>query len=132
MKSVILRSATRLLSGLVLMLSIYLLWKGHHAPGGGFIAALVASSGFALVVLSEGTATVRKGIYLPPQYLIGAGILLAVAAGAAGVVTGQPFLTGLWGPADKALAGTPLLFDVGVFLVVLGAVLTVVLALEES
>jgi multicomponent Na+:H+ antiporter subunit B len=132
MKSVILRAATRLLSGLVLMLSIYLLWKGHHAPGGGFIAALVAASGFALVVLSEGTAAVRKGIYLPPQYLIGAGILLAVGAGAAGVVTGKPFLTGLWGPADKALAGTPLLFDVGVFLVVLGAVLTVVLALEEN
>lgn len=132
MNSVILRAATRLLSGLVLMLSIYLLWRGHHAPGGGFIAALVAATGFALVVLTEGPAAVRSGLRLRPQTMMAAGLLVAMASGAAGMIRQQPFLTGLWWPSPDPLAGTPLFFDVGVFLVVLGAILTVLLALEED
>lgn len=132
MNSVILRTATRLLSGLVLMISVYLLWRGHHAPGGGFIAALVAATGFALMVLAEGPAAVRSGLRIGPEYLMAAGILLACGAGIAGLTRHEPFLTGLWFPRQDAVIGTPLLFDVGVFLVVLGAILTVLLALEEN
>jgi multisubunit Na+/H+ antiporter MnhB subunit len=132
MTSVILRAATRLLSGLVLVLSIYLLWRGHNAPGGGFIAALVAATGFALMALTEGPAAVRQGLRIAPQHLIGAGVLLAMGSGAAGMFRQLPFLTGLWWPGANVLAGTPLFFDIGVFLVVLGAILTVVLALEEN
>ena len=134
MNSVILKSATRLVSGLILMLSVYLLWRGHNAPGGGFIAALVAATGFALAALSEGAAAVQKGLRIQPQFLIAAGILLAIGSGIAGILIQQPFLTGIWWPAhaEKVLAGTPLFFDIGVFLVVLGALLTVLLALEET
>ena len=132
MKSVILKSATQLVSGLVLVLSIYLLWRGHHAPGGGFIAALVAATGFALVVLTEGPAAVRRGLRISPQHIVGAGMLLCIASGMVGMVAQKPFLTGMWWPPNKAIAGTPLLFDMGVFLVVLGAILTVLLALEEK
>lgn len=132
MRSVILKTATRLVSGLVLVLSVYLLWRGHHAPGGGFIAALVAATGFALIALTEGPAVVRRGLQLRPQGLIAAGMLLAIASGIIGIIWQKPFLTGLWWPAHKPVAGTPLLFDMGVFLVVLGAILTVLLALEEN
>jgi len=132
MNSVILRAATRLISGLVLMSSIYLLWRGHHLPGGGFIAALVAATGFALMVLAQGPAAVRSGMRVGPQYLIAVGILLVCGAGMAGLIEQKPFLTGLWWPRQEALVGTPLLFDTGVFLVVLGAILTVLLALEED
>lgn len=133
MNSVILKSATRLLSGLILMLSVYLLWQGHNAPGGGFIAALVAATGFALVALTEGPDAVRKGIRIKPQYLIAAGILVAMGSGVAGMIGGQPFLTGIWWPehTDAVLIGTPLVFDIGVFLTVIGAILTVLLALED-
>ncbi len=132
MSSVILKAATRLLSGLVLVLSIYLLWRGHHTPGGGFIAALVTATGFALVTITEGPAAVRTSLRIPPQYLIAAGMVLATGAGLTGVIHQQPFLTGLWWPPEDALLGTPLLFDLGVYLVVLGAILTVLLALEET
>jgi len=132
MTSVILKTATRLIGALVLVLSVYLLWRGHHAPGGGFIAALVAATGFALVALSEGPGVVRRGLRIRPQYLIGAGLVLSMGAGLIGMMRQQPFLTGVWWPSTSAVAGTPLFFDTGVFLVVLGAILTVLLALEES
>ncbi len=131
MNSVILKAATRLLSGIVLVYALYLLWRGHHAPGGGFIAALVAATGFALVALAEGPSVVRKGLYVAPQHLIGAGMVLALCAGFLAMIQGQPFLSGLWWPSHSALVGTPLLFDLGVFLTVLGAILTILLALEE-
>jgi multisubunit Na+/H+ antiporter MnhB subunit len=132
MKSLILQVATRLLSGLVLVLSVYLLWRGHNAPGGGFIAALVAATGFALVVVTEGPKAVRGGIAIRPQHLIGVGLLAALCSGTVGLIQRKPFMTGAWWPADNPVLGTPFLFDVGVFLVVLGAILTVLLALEES
>ena len=131
MNSVILKAATRLLGGIVLVFALYMLWRGHHAPGGGFIAALVAATGFALVALTEGPDTVRRGLYVMPQHLIGAGLAMSILSGAAAVMLGKPFSTGVWWPPQDALAGTPLLFDAGVFLVVLGAILTVLLALED-
>lgn len=131
MNSIILKTATRLVSALVLVLAVYLLWRGHHAPGGGFIAALVAATGFALVTLSEGPEVVRQGLRLRPPHMIGAGLGLALGAGILGVLAQRPFLSGIWWPSDNVVLGTPLLFDTGVFLVVLGAILTVLLALEE-
>ena len=132
MNSIILKTATRLVSALVLVLAVYLLWRGHHAPGGGFIAALVAATGFALVTLSEGPKVVRTGLRMRPPHMIGVGFGLALSAGIPGMLAQRPFLSGTWWPPDKAIIGTPLLFDMGVFLVVLGAILTVLLALEES
>lgn len=135
MKSLILRAATRLLTGLMLVFAVYLLLRGHNAPGGGFAAALVATTAFALFAIVDRTSAVRRALRVPPQYLLGFGIVLAVAAGLAGPLAGRPFLTGLWwepsGGAGIAL-GTPLLFDTGVFFTVLGALLTLLLRLEEA
>ena len=131
MNSIILKAASRIVSGIVLVFAVYLLWRGHHAPGGGFIAGLIAATGFALIAIAEGPEAVRKGIVVGPQRLIGAGLCLSMGAGVAAVMMGKPFLTGIWWPAGNALVGTPFLFDVGVFLVVLGSILTVLLALEE-
>ena len=132
MNSVILKTATRLLGGIVLMFAIYLLWRGHHHPGGGFIAALVAATGFALVVLAQGPGAVRRGLMITPQHLIGAGMAVAIGSGVVAMLLQKPFLEGVWWPREHGVVGTPVLFDVGVFMVVLGAILTVLLALEEQ
>lgn len=132
MKSIILKTATRLLSSIVLVFAVFLLWRGHHSPGGGFIAALVAGTGFALVALAEGPASVRGGLSISPQHLMGIGVILAVGSGIPGVIRQLPFLTGVWWPAENPWAGTPLFFDAGVFLVVLGAILMVLLELEQN
>jgi multisubunit Na+/H+ antiporter MnhB subunit len=134
MGSFILCAATRMLVGLILVFAVYLLFRGHNAPGGGFSAALVAGTGFALFAITEGPAAVRRALRVDPVVLIAVGMLVAVGSGLVAVAAGLPFLTGLWWPPETGhgapLFGTPLLFDTGVFLVVFGTILTLVLQLE--
>jgi len=110
--------------------------RGHNAPGGGFAAALVAGTGFALFAVAEGPDAVRRALRTDPRTLVGWGLLMAVGSGLLAAAAGRPSLTGLWWNTNVVEAGlgvgTPLLFDAGVFLVVLGTILTLVLHLEES
>ncbi len=138
MHSLILRTATRLLVSLILVFSVYLLFRGHNAPGGGFVGALVAATGFALYIMAEGAASVRKAIRIDPRRLIIFGMGLTLATGLMARLSGKPFLTGLWWSMAKntdtplVVVGTPLLFDIGVFAIVLGTILTLILTLEEN
>ena len=133
MQSVILKTATRLMVGMILVFAVYLLLRGHHEPGGGFIAALVASTGFALFAIAEGPGKVHRAVRVRPATIAFTGLSLAIIAGLPGVFASRPFLTGMWwnlGPNFSV--GTPLIFDIGVFLAVLGAILAILLTLEES
>ena len=137
MPSLILKTATRLLVGLILTFAVYLLLRGHNAPGGGFGAALVAGTGFALFAITEGPAGVRQALRIAPQKIAMGGLGLSIVAGLAAPLTGRPFLTGIWWIAEndqtQGLAiGTPFFFDAGVFFAVLGTILTLILALEEN
>jgi multisubunit Na+/H+ antiporter MnhB subunit len=137
MPSLILKTATRLLVGLILTFSVYVLLRGHNAPGGGFAAALVAGTGFALFAIAEGPAAVRQAIRIAPQKIAMGGLGLTLASGIAAPFAGMPFFTGIWwiwqkGQASELAIGTPLFFDVGVYLAVLGTILTLILALEEN
>jgi len=137
MRSLILVTAARLLTPLLLLFSVFLLLRGHNEPGGGFAGGLVASAAFILLAISRDPAAARRALRVEPQILIGAGLLVAIAAGVLGPLVGDPLLTGQWLeiplPGEGSLdLGTPLLFDVGVYLVVLGATLTMVLTLAEE
>lgn len=118
--------------GMILIFAAYLLLRGHHEPGGGFVAALVAGTGFALFAIAEGPGKVRRAIRLQPAAIAFSGLSLAIIAGLPAVFTSRPFLTGIWWNLGSELSvGTPLFFDIGVFLAVLGAILGILLALEE-
>lgn len=137
MDSLILRTATRLVVALMLIFSLFLLWRGHNLPGGGFIGSLVAATAFALISIAEGPAAVRRALRIDPRLIAVIGLSLALAAGLMAAAAGQPFLTGLWnkiplGDSGTLPLGTPLLFDIGVYFTVLGGVLALLLALEES
>jgi multicomponent Na+:H+ antiporter subunit B len=137
MDSLILRSAARLLLPLLLLFSIFLLLRGHNEPGGGFSAGLVAAAAFSLLTIATDVPTTRRTLRISPRIFMGVGLLVAVASGAIGLIGGGAFLTGLWAelplPGGAKLAvGTPLLFDIGVYLVVIGVVLTIVLSLMEA
>ena len=137
MGTLILKTATRLLVGLILVFSVYLLFRGHQAPGGGFAGALVAATAFAMFAISEGRLVVRNAIRIDPRWITAAGLLTALASGALAVTVEKPFLTGVWwgagqGGAEGVIIGSPVFFDIGVYLTVLGTILTLIIALEED
>ena len=137
MTSLILGTATRLLMPLLLLFSIFLLLRGHNAPGGGFAGGLVAGAAFVLYAVAANVATTRRALRFEPQNFIGVGLLCALISGLPGLLFGKPFMSGWWGQIKISgimdiKLGTPLLFDVGVYLVVLGVTLKIILPLEEE
>ena len=132
MRSLIFDGTLRLLVAMMLGFSLFLLWRGHNDPGGGFVGGLVASIAFTLLGISRGPAAIRRALRVDPIVLSGLGVGVALVSGLLGLLVGASFLEGLWGTVGGLKLGTPLLFDVGVYLVVVGAVLTMVLALEED
>jgi len=138
MNSLILSAATRVLVALMLLFSVYMLLRGHNQPGGGFIGGLIAAIGFALYAIAQGTAAARAALRIDPRDLGVIGLGLALLAGLGAAVFGDPLFTGQWWflGATAESKGLPLssvlVFDIGVYLVVVGAVLTLVFALEEE
>jgi multicomponent Na+:H+ antiporter subunit A len=136
--SLILRTTTRFLFTLLMLYSLFLLLRGHDAPGGGFIGGLIAAGAFALYLMAYGADGLRRLLPIPPRTLISAGLLAAVISGVIGILERLPFLTARWTalalvPSGAPVKiGTPLLFDVGVYLVVIGFVLTLAHDLEEA
>lgn len=137
MTSLILQTAARFLLTLMLLFSVFLLLRGHDLPGGGFIGGLVASSAFALYAFAYDVASARRALLLTPQQIIAAGLLVALLSGTTGLIEGLPYLTPRWVevvlPAfNEVKIGTPLLFDVGVYFVVIGVVLLIIFNLAEE
>jgi multicomponent Na+:H+ antiporter subunit B len=137
--SIPLQLTARVLSPVMLALSLVVLYRGHHLPGGGFIGGLLAAAAITLVMLGTGVAAARAALRVPPLGLVVAGLFCAVASGLVGPLTGSPaILQGVWLPpvAVPVLgvvhAGTPLLFDAGVYLTVVGFTLTCLFALMET
>jgi multicomponent Na+:H+ antiporter subunit B len=136
-RSLLLRTASRLFQPLLLLFSVFLLLSGHNEPGGGFVGGLTAAAAFSLHMLAYGVAECRKVLRVDPRTLIGLGLLSALGSGLPPLLSGRPFLTAGWGYVQVPLlgkfeVGTPLIFDVGVYLVVLGVALTVILNLAEE
>ncbi|HXK34372.1 MAG TPA: Na+/H+ antiporter subunit B, partial [Dehalococcoidia bacterium] len=129
--SPIFRTAARVLMPLLLLFSVFLLLRGHNEPGGGFVGGLVASAAFALYALAFGVRRAREALLLRPVTLLAIGLLIALASGVPAALRGQPFMTAQW-VLDPVAVGTPVLFDVGVFLVVTGVVLNMFFTLAEE
>lgn len=134
-RSLILRTSTRLIMPLMLIFSIFLLLRGHNELGGGFAGGVVASAAFMLYAIAVNPQAAREMIVLKPRHLIGLGLLVALTSGGLAAIQGLPFLTGLWIARDVSVIGkigTPLFFDLGVYLVVIGVNLHILLNLMES
>ena len=129
--SPIFRTAARLLMPLLLLFAVFLLLRGHNEPGGGFVGGLVAAAAFALYAIAFGVARARQALLVKPMTLLGAGLLIALASDVPAVLRGQPFMTAQW-TFGVVTAGTPMVFDIGVFLVVSGVALMMIFSLGEE
>jgi multicomponent Na+:H+ antiporter subunit B len=138
-RALVLEVAVRALHPIMMVASVWVLFRGHHEPGGGFIGGLIAVCATALVAVAQGSGAAIARIPLGPTRLAALGVGLSLSSGIPALFVGRPYLTHLWvdvplGFTELSL-GTTLLFDVGVFAVVFGAlggVLASILAIDEE
>jgi multicomponent K+:H+ antiporter subunit A len=119
------------------VLSIFFLLRGHGAPGGGFVGGLVMAIAFIVQYMFSGTIWVESRMRIHPQYWMGAGLLCAAAAGMGAWLASRAFLSSLEWEAGLPLIGelhlsSTLLFDVGVYLLVIGATTLMLIALAHQ
>lgn len=135
MNTLIFRTIAPFLTSLMVLFSLFVLLRGHNEPGGGFIGGLIAASAMAIYGIAYGVQAVRRALWFHPMSIAGAGLLMSTLSGFVSIFVDQPFMTAQW--IYPSIAGTevPLAtvtsFDVGVYLVVVGAITSIALALEE-
>lgn len=126
--STILETVTRATFPPVLMFSLYLLFVGHNAPGGGFVGGLTAGIALVLLYAGGGVERVHAVLSMPFERLLGSGLLLAASTGLASLFLREPFQSSAILKAHPPLLGevkvvTVLFFDIGVYLIVVGLAL---------
>lgn len=123
----------RLLFPLIGLVALFLLLRGHDLPGGGFVAGLTMAVAFLLQYMAGGTRWVEARLRIRPVRWMGGGLLLATGAGAGAWAMGQPFLDAYSLPLPGALKlPSVLLFDIGVFALVVGATILMLVALAHQ
>ena len=115
----------------------FLLLRGHDLPGGGFVAGITMAVAFILQYMARGTVWVEARLRVLPVRWMGIGLLLAVGVGAAAWLFGRPFLSSSFSYVDIPLIGavplaSALLFDLGVFALVVGATVLMLIAIAHQ
>jgi multicomponent Na+:H+ antiporter subunit B len=135
MPEIYLRLLARIMTPVLIALSIFLLLRGHNLPGGGFIAGLMAAVSLELQILSTGDFHMRRRIGRFMQPAIGIGVGMAIGSSILGYLNGG-FFKGVWwklalGPVQIEL-GTPQIFDIGVYITVIAVTSSFLLGLSRA
>ena len=117
--------------------AVFLLLRGHDLPGGGFVAGVTMAVAFILQYMARGTVWVEARLRVLPVRWMGIGLLLAVSVGAAAWLSDRPFLSSYFSYVDIPLIGavplaSALPFDVGVFVLVVGATVLMLIAIAHQ
>ena len=134
---VILQTATKVAALVIVLFSIRLFFSGHYYAGGGFVGGLMTSAAIVLIMIAYDLKTVKKIIPINYRMLIAVGLLTSISTGLLAVFNGEPFLTHYVGYFDRPILGktslhTASLFDLGVYLVVVGVTMTIIQSIGES
>ncbi|GAB2569190.1 Na(+)/H(+) antiporter subunit B [Gracilibacillus alcaliphilus] len=132
-----LQTLARLIILVVLSFSIYLLLAGHNNPGGGFIGGLMTSSAILILYVAFDMKTIKKAIPIDFVKIIGIGLLFASLTGVVSMLFGYPYLKQFFDYFTIPILGeveltTALPFDLGVYFVVVGSALTIILTIAED
>ena len=130
------QTLTRLLFPLMLVVAAFIFIRGHNLPGGGFIAGLIAAVALIVQYLSNGIDWTGKRLTVDMHTVIGAGLLIATLTGLVSLILGYPFLTTTftyltWPVVGKFEVASAIAFDLGVFLVVVGATVMILVELGK-
>lgn len=127
---------TRVLMPIALLVGIFIFLRGHNEPGGGFVAGLVVAIALLMQYMASGFAWTQDRQRIEYHTMIGFGVIIAGLTGAGAWVVGRPFLTSAFTyihlpPIEEFEIATAMLFDLGVFLTVLGAVMLMLYSLSR-
>ena len=122
---------------IILIFSIHLFLRGHDLPGGGFSAGLTASAALVLLYMARGVRWVESRIRVAPVRWMAIGLLTSLGTGLGSLVVGYPFLTSHFRYLDAPLIGrlplaSAMLFDLGVFILVVGATTLILTAIAHQ
>jgi multicomponent Na+:H+ antiporter subunit B len=131
MNSILLQTIGRLLTALLFIVSVVIFLRGHHLPGGGFIGGLMAGIGFLLYAIIYGFETLGHRWKLFFEWMMGAGLLCAFVSVFL-FDEGKAPMTGRWIEWSGLKVGSPFLFDLGVYWVVLGISVIIIQQLTET
>ena len=134
---VILQTATKILVFIIMTFSIYVLFSGHHNPGGGFIGGLITASAMVLLYIAFDARSVRDIIPVDFRVLGAFGVLIAMLTGAGSFLFDVPFLTQTFSYVELPLLGkteltTAVIFDLGVYFAVIGTTMTIIMSISED
>ena len=132
--SLILTTIVKFLDPMLLIFSFFLLLRGHNEPGGGFSGGLVAAAAFALYAIANGVESAENKLGIDPLKLIASGLLITLVSGIYPIFLGKKFLTGVWLANEIPVIGklgTPFIFDVGVYILVLGISLKIIFSMAK-
>ncbi|MGV3527396.1 MAG: Na+/H+ antiporter subunit B [Flavisolibacter sp.] len=135
MKTIILKTAANYLLPLLMLFSIFILLRGHYYPGGGFVGGLVAAIAIVLHAFAHGLQTTQKFLQYHPASLVPIGLSISVGSSLLSMVLGGGFMKGIWLKNPLPVigsVGTPLFFDIGVYIVVIGITLTILFTISEA
>jgi len=135
MTTLILRTAAGYLMPLLLLFSIFILLRGHYLPGGGFVGGLIASIALVVYGYANRIDRIKEFLRFHPGVLIPVGASFSAVAAILPLFFNQPLMTGLWLNGTFPIIGsigTALVFDVGVYFVVLGSTLTIIFSIAED
>lgn len=136
MSTLIFRTVAPLITLVMLVFSAFVTLRGHNDPGGGFIGGLIAASAIAIYGIAMGPDAARRALKADPLAYAGFGVAIAGLSGMLSLAFERPYLTSLWAEfniGETAVAlSTPMVFDIGVYFVVLGTISAIALALEDG
>ena len=132
MNSIILKTVTRLILVWMLIFSWWVLLRGHNAPGGGFIAGLIAAAAFSLYLFAYGIERLLDVIYFSPLNWLAAGLSLMLASSLIGLCVNSPVMSIVALQGFNHGVNSAVFFDIGVYLVVCFSVVCILIALERT
>ncbi|MGO1061059.1 Na(+)/H(+) antiporter subunit B [Planococcus sp. FY231025] len=134
---VMLQSATKVVTFIILMFAVHIFFAGHYTPGGGFVGGLLTASAIVLLMLAFDLQTVKKILPVNYVFMTAAGLLIALATASASIFFDVPFFTHAYDYFNLPLFGktslhSAALFDLGVYLVVVGVTMTIIQTIGED
>ncbi|WP_020615850.1 Na(+)/H(+) antiporter subunit B [Paenibacillus daejeonensis] len=134
---VVLQTTSQVTVFIIITFSAFLFLAGHNNPGGGFIGGLMSAAALVLLALSYDLKTVKQALPVNFHYMTATGMLIAIFSGMGSFVFDAPFLSQAYDYFDLPLLGnvelaTAMVFDLGVYLAVVGVTMTIILSIGED